>query len=540
MPTRLKLATTDSSSRRRERPDVHHASRIASRRPGHRLVGMGPPVRPSITRIGVDRDQDHRAHRNAAGARGGVRVHRGLRERDALGPRDRHVRTDRRRPGRGRRPLSPRCPPGRPGRPDGVPDLRLRAARTASSSSGRVRGSRRSTRSASSRTGTGTRIDYTPTSGWAASSGWSSRSSAARSRSSAAMRSPGCSATLDARAEAACRPAPGGPVMKIAIVGAGVSGLTAAYALRQDHEIRLFEAEAAVGGHVKTVPVEPTSGAVPVDTGFIVYNEHTYPRFTGLLAELGRGDAAERHVPGLRLPCLSTSSSARAASAASSRAPTRVVRPAHWRMIADILRFYRDARRLLDAQASVARDPGRLPRRRRLRVGLPQPLHHPDHLGRLVDGAGPDPRLPGRLPPALPRQPRPDRGRHDRSSGGRSAAVRWSTSSASSRAPRRGRCGPATRSSACRATTSGSRSARRAGAAERFDAVVMATHADDALAVLHDADAARTGRPRRLRVLDQPGRAPHGPPAHAATTPARGRPGTSTRRTAGDRAKRSP
>ena len=75
--------------------------------------------------------------------------------------------------------------------------------------------------------------------------------------------------------------------MKIGIIGAGVSGLVAAYKLCERRQITLFEANAYAGGHVNTVEVEADGVRHAIDTGFIVFNEATYPHFSALLDELG-------------------------------------------------------------------------------------------------------------------------------------------------------------------------------------------------------------------------------------------------------------
>ena len=77
--------------------------------------------------------------------------------------------------------------------------------------------------------------------------------------------------------------------MKIAIVGSGIAGLTCAYLLNRQHDIQVFEASDWIGGHTHTVDVQVDGRSYAIDTGFIVFNDWTYPNFIRLLEQIGVG-----------------------------------------------------------------------------------------------------------------------------------------------------------------------------------------------------------------------------------------------------------
>ncbi|MDX1556407.1 MAG: FAD-dependent oxidoreductase, partial [Xanthomonadales bacterium] len=139
--------------------------------------------------------------------------------------------------------------------------------------------------------------------------------------------------------------------LKIAIVGTGIAGNYAAYRLAPHHDITVYEADSRVGGHTNTVKVESQGREISVDTGFIVFNDVTYPNFLALLDELGV--ESQESTMSFSVSCRRSGLEYNGASLDTLFAQRRnLIRPSFWRMLSDILRFNREAPRLLDHQTS--------------------------------------------------------------------------------------------------------------------------------------------------------------------------------------------
>lgn len=133
--------------------------------------------------------------------------------------------------------------------------------------------------------------------------------------------------------------------LNIAVVGTGVSGIAAAWLLHTAHQITVYEKEAWVGGHCNTVDVpvldRGRERVIPVDTGFIVYNERTYPNLTALFA--AHGVASERSEMSFSASINSGAFEYSGNTLWTMLAQKRnLVRPRFWNMVWDIMRFYRE------------------------------------------------------------------------------------------------------------------------------------------------------------------------------------------------------
>ncbi|WP_288430388.1 FAD-dependent oxidoreductase [uncultured Agrobacterium sp.] len=273
---------------------------------------------------------------------------------------------------------------------------------------------------------------------------------------------------------------------KVAVIGSGISGLSAAWLLDKSADVTLFEADSRLGGHANTVTVErPGKKPIAVDTGFIVYNEKNYPNLVALFAHLG-------------VPTLETEMSF-AASLHGGKLEysgsglggllgqkTNLLRPRFWKMVRDIMRFYKIAPDLLNDPALQG-------------VSLGDYLDRNNYSDGFVD----DHLLP--MGAAIWSMTASDMRDYPLQAFIRffvnhglvqlSGRPQWRTVKGGSReyvsrimAEFRGRVVLDSRISGIKRTNEGVKILDRAGHLSMFDDVVIATHADQALSLLADAD----------------------------------------------------
>ena len=274
--------------------------------------------------------------------------------------------------------------------------------------------------------------------------------------------------------------------MRIAIVGSGIAGLTCAHLLHPRHDVTLFEANDHAGGHVNTVRVETDGGAWDVDTGFIVHNDRNYPCFQRLLAQLGVATQPAEMSFGVSDGVGDFEYNGASPNGLYAKR-SHLVTPWFQRMVADLLRFNREARALLEEPGNDVS----------LRAWLEQRRYSPAFVERLIVPQAAavwsaDPRQLWSFPARFLVQffdthgmlGLRDRPQWRTVSGG---SQRYVAAIVARLGEERVRLSTPVRAIARDAE--GVEVAPLGGAPERFDRVVIATHGDQALRLLADPSA---------------------------------------------------
>jgi len=276
-----------------------------------------------------------------------------------------------------------------------------------------------------------------------------------------------------------------GPRLKIAVIGTGISGLSAAWLLSRRHDVTVYERASRPGGHSNTVEVGATGDAIPVDTGFIVYNPKNYPNLTALFDHLGVATKPSDMSFGVSLDGgrLEYAGTDLLGLFAQKR---NLLSPRFLGMLRDLMRFYREA------PAAALADPA-ITLGDYLRAGRYGDAFCRDHLLPMAAAIWSAP------PEAMLAYPAASFIRFHANHGLLQIANRpeWRTVEGGSRSYVRkltaalaGRVRLDCGATYVKRTSAGVTVGDAQGAAARFDHVVLATHADQALALLADADGA--------------------------------------------------
>ena len=137
---------------------------------------------------------------------------------------------------------------------------------------------------------------------------------------------------------------------RIAVIGAGIAGMAAAYLLSQKHEVWLFEKEPRLGGHTHTHAIGTSAGTLPIDTGFIVHNDRTYPNLVKLFQKLGVQRELSDMSFGVSCRATGFEYSSRGLSGFFG---SNLFKIGQYKLFAEILRFNRESRKLLHDPSSV-------------------------------------------------------------------------------------------------------------------------------------------------------------------------------------------